>query len=282
MTTTRTSADAQVITDIQSPYIAELTPEEQEYYKKLDKQKKARFIYMNHDTKKLLMSGDLSEDDAKLVWEHGSKLAFQYSNSGVKQKRLINDVFKHLVNGCVALAVVCFGFDLYFNIYAKNRQLNLESLDVGGQKYELHPIEIRKINGHNGLLSPESLPSNVMSLEEYKNHLMKPNFECHSLDKLSDDFKTKDGLPKCKTNPLGDRYVVGYAKQTNYPEIIMSVLHDGKIYNLDIDSQSGVGTIKIGGADSVTFERISNSFASAFPEMVRDYKANAVTRMREE
>lgn len=276
----KVSIYTKVITDIKKPFIDTLTPEEKEYWGKLEGKKKDTFIYMNHDTRKLAMSGGLSEGDEKILWEHGSKLAFQYANSGVKQKRIVGTHIKTATAVCLALALVGFGMDIYFNTYAKFRQLNLESLSVGGEKYELVPGELMKFNANKGFLDQESLPTNTMTLDEYVAHIQKPNFKCGQLESLSQSFKTKDGLPLCKENSLGDKYIVGYVRKSQFPEVIMSVIHDKKIYNLDLDKETGIASVKIRGADTVTFDRVMNSFAAAFPEMVREYKANAVTKMR--
>lgn len=260
---------------------AESNPaKKEELMKKFYAARKSAFLYMNHDYRNLLMKGGLSEEDEAIVWEHGAKLAFQYANSGVKQKRLINSTFKTATVVCLALAGVCLGMDLYFNTYAKFRQLNLESLSVGAEKFELVPSEVLKVNGNKGLLSSESLPANAMQLNDYVAHIQKPNFKCGELESLSQSFRSNDGLPLCKENSLGDKYIVGYAKKVQFPEIVTTVIHEGKIYNLDLDRELGIVTLKIPGADTVTFDRVANSFAATFPDYVREYKANAVTKLR--
>lgn len=269
-----------VITDIKSPFVDTLTEQERTFWEKLEGKKKDTFLYMNHDYRRLAMGGGLTANDEAILWENGSKLAFQYANSGVKQKRIIGSTIKTASAVCLGLAVLCFGMDIYFNTYAKFRQLNLESLSVGGQKYELVPGELQKFNGHKGLLDQESLPTNAIGPEEYISHIQKPNFKCGELKSLSQTFRTDDGLPLCKENSLGDKYIVGYVRRAQIPELIMNVIHDGKIYNLDLDKELGIATVKIKGADTVNFDRVSNSFAATFPEMVREYKANAVTKLR--
>jgi hypothetical protein len=276
-------AKSKVITDVQKPYIDELTDEQNKFWLTLDGKKKNTFLYMNNECRSLCMSDNLNAEDEEILWEHGGKLAFHYSNSGMKQSRLVKGVISSMINFALLGAGVCLSQDLYFNTYAKNRQLNLESLSIGDAKFELVPLELLKLNNAKGLLDQEEAPpANAMPVTDYLTLIQKPDFKCGKLESLSQSFKSADGYPLCKENSLGDKYVVGYVKRSSYPEIITSVIHDGKIYNLDFDKEFGISTVKIVGADTVTKDRVINSFAATFPDAVREYKANAVTKYRKQ
>jgi len=232
---------------------------------------------MNHEYRKLAMSKTLSVDDEYILWEHGSKLAFQYSNSGFKQKQIINGQIKKLTTICLVLAGFCFGMDLYFNTYAKNRQLNLEAVSLGNKKYELAPNSLKQNN--TMFDSQENVAT--MSLDEYVSHIQKPNFKCGELKTLNGVFSTKDGYPLCKQNSLGDIYIAGNVKVGETSQPILSIIHEGKIFNLNLDVELGISIAKINGADTLSLDRVMNSFASTFPENTREFKANALVRTRE-
>jgi len=233
---------------------------------------------MNHEYRKLAMGKELSSEDEQILWEHGSKLAFQYSNSGFKQKNIVNGHIKQWMNICLILASLSFCVDLYFNTFAKNRQLNLESVSVGVTKYELIPNSLKQ---KNSLVSSKTSET-TLSLEQYITHIQKPNFKCGELDSLTNGFGSEDGYPLCKSNSLEDIYIVGNINQGEASFPILSIIHEGQIYNLDLDTEMGISTLKIEGADTLRLDRVMNSFAATFPEYVREFKPNALIRTREQ
>lgn len=303
-----------VITDIQEPLVNKLTPEEKEFWTNINtsnypkikietkfeksgkEQTKERlesdseherrikkwrdnFLYMNSELKKHLLLKELKEEDERIVWEHGAKLAFQYSNSGHKQLKIVNG-FGSAIKILAFSAFVFFCFNIYQETYVKNRQLHLETV-TGKERFELIPTQLRGFNSGAVLTSGVNLfgeKVNILSYDEYVKHITTPNFACGELKSLTESFSENNGIPLCKVNSFGDTYIASNINNNGKVMPVLSVIHDGKIYNLDLDKETKVETAKIRGADTVSFNRIQYSFSDAFPEAVREYSSNKIVQ----
>lgn len=286
-----------VITDIQEPFVTELSSEEKEFWENITiknypknenetdsahakrvSEWKDSFLYMNKELRQNLMNKELNKIDEEIVFEHGCKRAFQYSNSGQKQLKIIRK-FSPFIK---IFAYCSFAFllvNVFQETYIKNRQLKLETV-TGEELYELIPGKLRKINnsfsvvGNGGLFGEVE---KVMTYDNYINHITKPNFKCGEIKSLLDSFNN-NALPLCKTNSMNDTYIVANIKHENQTKQIMNVIHEGKIYNVDLDESF----FKIKGAETVNFDRIQYSFVDAFPELVRSYSINSITKNKQQ
>lgn len=268
-----------VIVDQDADLFNAATIAEQKFYEELKKtseHKASCFLQMPKVDRAELMSGKLSEADTEERFKYASTKALIYTNDGyiiTEKMRAAHKKINAVIGVLLGAAAICLGMDIYFNTIAKNTQLHLES---AGVRYELDPAAMNQINNRRENVDDTS---RMLTAQQYIQHLMKPNFQCHELKTLKDSFyEPSDGLPKCRQ--VGDAtFVVGYAKNPTFPQPVMNVIKDGQIYNLDL-SVSGFSTVQY-TLPIVRFEMIPQRFAEAFPDMVRSAAQDVVTRRKE-
>ncbi len=265
-----------VITDINVDLIADLNKEEKAFYEGLDNTKQDRFLNMSHLDRAVLMDGKLSEEEKETAWKYASTLALKYINKGFMLKDIIDKISPY-AKIFLALTAVSLCADFYFNTYAKNRQLHVESLP-GKPKYELVPSAINTINANKQNINEGS---NLMDVAKYKEYISSKGFECGKLESLNASFFQSSGKPLCKQGLDGDVFVGGYVLNPTYPQPTFNVIHQGKVFNIDLNNDAGISVAELPGLDKVNFKMISYTFQAAFPEAVREAKTDVVTKNRE-
>ncbi|WP_175888106.1 hypothetical protein [Burkholderia contaminans] len=262
-----------VITDINEDLIKALSKEETTFYNTLEGQKKDRFLYMSKADRQLLMNGGLSKKEEDAMWEYASTLSLHYINKPFIMGKYIDNLTKW---GAIALtiAVSCFATDWFFNTYARNRQLHLEAT-TGKPVYELIPASLPRINNNKQNVNNSG---GLMNVEQYKSYISQPKFQCDALGSITDSFYQPSGKPLCKKTEDGDVYVVGYVVNPTFPQPTFNVIHEGKIYNFDMNNDAAFTTAELPGLSRVTFNQVPYSFQKAFPDVVREATTSVVTK----
>lgn len=265
-----------IILDIHAEPTAALNAEETEYHKTISKERREIFIYMSKTDRAKLINKQLSVQEEDLMWKAGSTMALHYINEGYIYEKSIPNFTKWAKYLCLA-ALFAFSADIYFNTYAKNRQLHIESF-AGQPKYELDPSALNSINAHKQTLNDAT---NLMDVATYKTYISTPGFACGELLSVKDSFYQTNGKPLCKKNDIGDVYVVGYVVNPTFPQPVFNVIHQGKVFNIDMSNDAALGTAVLPGLEKITFSNIPYSFQNAFPEIVREQTADVITKLRE-
>ncbi|WP_143279616.1 hypothetical protein [Burkholderia cenocepacia] len=280
-----------IIVDINEDLIEALSKEEKDFYEKLPNQtKKDRFLNMSKQDKEVIMdmgsrTGLSKEEEQKLkeeeelMWKYGSTLALHYSNKAfvIDQSGAITKI-ANFGKICLGIAIALFVADvLVFNTYARNRQLHIE--DFGGKPvYELIPAAINKINNNKQTINNSS---GMMNLQQYQAYISQPNFQCGELKSITDSFYQEGGKPLCKKNDDGDIYVAGYVVNPTFPQPVFNVIHQGKLYNFDMNNDAAFTTAELPGLPKVTFSSVPYSFHNAFPDVAREATKDVITKNAE-
>lgn len=264
-----------VITNIHEDMIENLDVKEKAFYEACNHKKKDRFLYMARDDRAALMASEDKKEQDK-YWEVASTLSLHYINKPYMLSDVMGKLAPYARMAFIA-AAVCVCADIFFNTYAKNRQLHAERLD-GVPKYELIPAVLPKFNNDKQNISTSTT---IMSLSDYTKYITQKNFACGELKAITDSWYQPSGKPLCKATPGGDVFVAGYVNNPTFPQPILNVIHKGAIYNFDMSNDAAITTAALPGYPSVTFRRIPFTFQAAFPEAVRVAEANVVTKNRE-
>ena len=266
-----------IIVDINDELIEKLTDEEKAFCKNITDKQKELFLYMAKADRQKLMSGCLSKEDEELTYKYASTLALHYINDEYFVKPAIEKIPKY-AKYLLCAALVCFSFDLFFNVYAKNKQLHIETFEESA-KYELIPSFVQTINANRQNINSSE---NLMTLDTFTQYISSKDFECSSLDDLSKSFYQSSGKPFCKTGLNGDVFVAGYVLNPSFPQPVFLVIHEGNKYNIDLNKESGITFADIPGAQKLSFNNISYTFQKAFPEAVRVSAVDVVTKRLEQ
>ncbi|MCW5156354.1 hypothetical protein [Burkholderia cenocepacia] len=272
-----------IIVDINEDLIEALSKEERDFYDKLPNQtKKDRFLNMSRQDKETIMdmgSRTGLKEEEELMWKYGSTLALHYSNKAfvIDQSGAITKI-ANFGKICLGIAIALFVADvLVFNTYARNRQLHIE--DFGGKPvYELIPAAINKINNNKQTINNSS---GMMNLQQYQAYISQPNFQCGELKSITDSFYQESGKPLCKKNDDGDIYVAGYVVNPTFPQPVFNVIHQGKLYNFDMNNDAAFTTAELPGLPKVTFSSVPYSFHNAFPDVAREATKDVITKNAE-
>ncbi|MGU4699149.1 hypothetical protein K6L09_21000 [Burkholderia cepacia] len=280
-----------IIVDINEDLIEALSKEEKDFYDKLPNQtKKDRFLNMSKADKETIMDmasrTGLTEDqraklkeEEELMWKYASTMALHYSNKSfvIDQSGVIKKIAQ-FGKICLGVAIALFVADvLVFNTYARNRQLHIE--DTSGKPvYELVPASLNKINNNKQTINNGS---GLMNIDQYRAYISQPNFQCGELNSITESFYQESGKPLCKKNEDGDIYVVGYVLNPTFPQPVFNVIHNGKIYNFDLNNDAAFTTAELSGLPKVSFSSVPYSFQKAFPDVVREATTNVVTKNAE-
>ncbi|MBY4717552.1 hypothetical protein [Ralstonia mannitolilytica] len=274
-----------VITDINEDLIEKLTETEKNFYGTLPNQtKKDRYLNMSKEDRAAIRKLTLNEkktqeekDEEELMWKYASTLALHYSNTSFAIFK--SGVMDWMANNAgklfLGLAIASFFLgDYYFNTYARNRQIHVESFS-GKPVYELMPAALTQINNNKQNINNSA---GLMNIDQYRNYISQPNFQCGELKSITDSFYQPDGKPLCKKTKDGDIYVAGYVLNPTYPQPALNVIHEGKIYNFDMNNDAAFTTAQLSGFPSVSFRQVPYSFQKAFPDVVREATTNVVTK----
>lgn len=264
---------ASVVVDIDEDLKSALTQAEKAYYDKLSSRKQERFLHMAKNERSKLMSGEFGSEE-ELVWQYGSSLALRYINEGWLLSAFV-DKFVPFAGACLLAASLCFGADVFFNVYAKNRQDHVETLGKGATRYEIIPEVGKNIDAGGAGISNYG---GLMTLDQYGSYLSRPGFRCGDLKNIDDSFYADGGVPLCRKNSDGDVYVAGYALNPKFPIPTFNVIHKGKLYNVDLSGSEGIQTGFVPGVPFVTLAMISRSFQKAFPEAMKIADDNVVQK----
>ena len=266
-----------IIVDINEDLVEKLTEKEKAFFDILQGKRKDYFLHMAKSERESLMKGGLDKEEEELIWKYGSTLALKYINAGYINEKENISRFNKYAKWALIIGTILLAQDYYFTTYALNRQLHIESFD-GPTKYELIPASLSQINNSKQVINDAS---NLMDVSTYKNYISQPNFKCGELKSLLSSFYSPDGLPLCKKTKDGDIFVAGYVVNPTFAEPIVNVIHEGKLFNLDLSKDAGMGFLSLPGAETVTFKNIPYAFQKAFPEVVREESTNVVTKSLE-
>ena len=196
----------QVIIDMNADLVADLEKDQKEFWDKLSKERKNFFVHMTQADKSKLMSGELSEEDEELYWNHCSRKAFHYANEGHGLFARSSDMGK-LGWYCVIAAVV-FGIGS-MTVRSLWRAKQLHEL-VGSPAVVAAASAPFKLNSkQNELIKPDQL----MTGEQFVTYISTPGFKCEPLTDIENSFYRADGMPLCAKDPQGGEWVAGYVKQ---------------------------------------------------------------------
>jgi hypothetical protein len=265
-----------VILDINADLKEKLSESEKEYFDTLTPDRKEPFLNMATSDRAKVMEGSLSEEEEKYAWRYASTLALHYINEGYMLKNVL-DKLAPLAKGLLFASALSLCADFYFNVYAKNAQLHLENLK-GPEKYELDAALIPSYNNSRENINDST---HVMSVDAYKAYISKAGFACGKLESITSSFFQEDGKPLCKLGENGDIFVAGYVRNPTFPQPAFNVIHNGKVYNIDMSHDAAITFAALPGAQTVTFKNISYAFHAAFPEAVRQANPGVVQRKKE-
>lgn len=265
-----------VILDINADLKEKLQSDEKEYFDRLSPDRQELFLNMARSDRKNVMEGNLSEDEEKYAWRYASTLALHYINEGFMLKSVL-DKLAPIATALLICSALCVSADFYFNVYAKNAQLHLENLK-GPDKYELNASVVPSYNNSRENIDDSS---HVMSVEAYKAYISKAGFECGKLESITSSFFQPNGKPLCKQGENGDIFVAGYVTNPTFAQPALNVIHDGKLYNIDMSHDAAITFAALPGVSTVTFKNISYAFHAAFPEAVRQANPGVVQRKKE-
>ena len=265
-----------VILEINADLVEKLNDEEKKYFVTLSADRQELFLNMASSDRAKIMEGSLSEDEEKYAWRYASTLALHYINEGYMLKSVL-DKLAPIAIGLLAAAAICLCADLYFNVYAKNAQLHLENLK-GPTKYELNAALVPSYNNSRENINDAT---HVMSVDGYKTYIFRTDFECGKLGNITSSFFQENGKPLCKEGASGDIFVAGYVLNPTFPQPAFNVIHDGKVYNIDMSHDAAITFAALPGVPTVTYKNISYAFQAAFPDAVREANPGVVQSKKE-
>ncbi len=272
-----------VVIENSDHYYDNLSDEEKEFFNKMQRTDKINFLYMANQDRNLVMKKMIRGDnDRELneIFNNCSKKAFHFLNEGQVFARQIDEKKNIFMNMAFALMFVAVGLGIatyYHYVIGKNRQLQLQQ-NIGELSGQLMIKSTAQMNINEG--KPLSFGiGDVMKVEDYIQYIKQPNFKCEKIDSLNEKLASSSGMPKCKVNADGDVYIVGFASNGNYKQVMLHVKRDNKLYSFNVP-ELGIVNAKVAGVIESGFRYAPKSFASTFPEVVYAVSNDRLTKSK--